>query len=262
MSLLNKNDIDNILETKDFDQIYDVVDNINLEDFDNYLNLEINKDGSYSNFLKNLNADEKEVIEKYQMSSRRLNEGNNFEILLSIFKKEVFPKLPCNIYCYRCYKENISINDIHNTKINKFLSVSLSRDYVKFFCTDDDAQPTQCYETPSKKNYLQICIIIQKGSKILPLMYEFFKTKMEYEIILPPGGKLIATQFCDPKYNLPIFIYSEENYEYTAGKKKKNKRTRNKNKRTRNKNKRTRNKKIIKLKISQKNNKIENIKKK
>ena len=174
---------------------------------DNYLAQTINQFGLYTNFYKSLSYPEQQAIRNYQTDS---GEFNNHPIsvqrLKNVFAKA--PPLPSTIYVYRCYSSKVSINSIDNQmELGRFLSTSLSHKLALNWC---DLQKGNCYNTRDNAKKLEICIIIPKGSKVLPLVYALFDVYNEYEILLPPTGNIVSTEACHPKYNVPIFIYFED----------------------------------------------------
>lgn len=176
-------------------------------DMDSYLKKNINQDGMYDHFFHGLSEKEQNILSNYQQDVGDFtNNSSQSRILESIFRKA--PKLPSTIYVYRCFISNVSIESLDNQhRFDRFLSTSLSHNIAFRWCKNEN---TQCYRNPDKKENLEICIILPKGSRVLPLLYAFYDAFNEYEILLPLHGTIVSTGECHPKHGLPIFIFFED----------------------------------------------------
>ena len=181
---------------------------------DKYLAEYINKNGLYSNFYdessNRLTDDEFEAIKMYQSRSTLFNTpGLKNNVFINNLKKvfDKAPKLPTTIYVYRCFSNGVSLNDLNNKEnLDIFISTTLSHNLALKWCKE---QPTSCYKDLYKNNNIEICIIIPKGTRVLPFVYSYLYKYKEYEILLPPWGRLIDINACHPTHNLPIYIYFE-----------------------------------------------------
>ena len=175
----------------------------------------------YSEFYSSLTNKETTAIVKYQSTSPSIfyaaNKTESVEILNQIFVK--VPELPNTIYVYRCYVSGVSITHLIGNPgftyddIPRFLSTTLSFEVAKQTCgfRKKDSGQGNCYRNNDKQDYLIICIIIPKGSKVLPFMdwKSYDPTYPEYEILLPSTGSIVKTESCHPVHNVPIFIYRD-----------------------------------------------------
>ena len=180
---------------------------------DSYLKKYINKDKIYSKFYRSLDYDDElDVIREYQENSnnfythdKRLKEySERVKVLKDIFNKA--PKLPYTIYVYRCFQKDVSLKSIEDEIRLGFLSTSLSHNLASKWCSYNEQN---CYENKDSAKNVEICIIIPKGTRVLPLVYKLFNAYNQYEIVLPSDGVLVPINECHPKYNLPIHIFFE-----------------------------------------------------
>jgi hypothetical protein len=93
------------------------------------------------------------------------------------------PITPVDLITYRCYIHGVDVNMIDQSVNNKvFLSTSIARYYS--------------YDYWCKQRGLTICIIIPKGSKVIPLMlsHELTNKTSQHEILLNRKGKLVDSK--------------------------------------------------------------------
>jgi hypothetical protein len=171
----------------------------------------INKDGYYNDFFTILKGS---FLTQYEDECLAFQLGNPSEGNMEQRTPEmdysiqrVFNKiLPVreDFYVFRCYYSGVSIDDINKQKrLGRHTSTSLSYEYsYGWGCADrTQNEPIETNETGS----IMICIIIPRGSKVIPLNY--YAQKEEYEILLSAEGKLHYTGDIHPEYKIPIFIY-------------------------------------------------------
>jgi len=191
-----------------------------------YINeTEINKDNYYDSFFTNLKG---VTLSQYEDESLAFQLGNpetggmtprTPEMNNSI--QRVFKKiLPVreNFYVYRCYYSSVSVEDINNQNmLGRHTSTSLSYDYSHEWACRNRGKHATFLNTDTGS--IMICIIIPKGSHVIPLTY--YAQAEEYEILLSSEGKLHFTGDIHPILKIPIFIYfdSYDKYkEYTDNK--------------------------------------------
>jgi len=215
----------NLKRVASFDTARKLYPNMNFE-MDNYMATQINKNGVYSRFYESLTKQEIDVIMEYQKHSERFNEPSlreanidSINLLNDIFEKT--PRLPFSIGVYRCYKKTLSLNMIdRQPHIDRFLSTTLSFRLSDQYC-DWHGGGCKHNKLPDAVFYNVVCILLPKGSRALPLVFKYINYYNEYEILLPPGGKLLLTEECHPKYDVPVFIYfenAEQGLEYQRSK--------------------------------------------
>jgi hypothetical protein len=170
----------------------------------------------YTFFLQALPADEKTALGK--PSSARTSEDN--EIIEGIFRK--IPPLKHSFYAYRCYEHNVSIADLQANPNNGIISsVTIRASYANWWCKRSLAGrisyvfkkeiPKQPNRTPDKKGDLIVCILIPKGTKIIPLIGFEIKER-QFETILSSRSKLYYTGIQIRSKNIPLFVcVNEEN---------------------------------------------------
>ena len=176
-----------------------------------YINaVEINKDNYYDPFFTSLKGT---ILTQYEDECLAFQLGNPTEGMVQRTPdmnrsiQRVFDKiLPTrkDIYVFRCYYSGMSVDDINNQrKLGRHTSTSLSYEYsYKWSCMDrKQNEPITNSETGS----IMICIIIPKGSRVIPLTY--YAQSEEYEILLSAEGKLHYTGDIHPTYKIPIFMY-------------------------------------------------------
>jgi hypothetical protein len=149
----------------------------------------------YIEFLEVLHEDEKTALAK--PSRARTSEDN--ELIEGIFRK--IPPLKHSFYAYRCYEKNVSIADLQANPNNGVISsVTIRASYANWWCKRSlggiisyvfkDEMPKQPNRTLDKKGNLIVCIIIPKGTKIIPLIGSYLRHKeQEFETILSSHSK-------------------------------------------------------------------------
>lgn len=225
-----------LLRQKSYDSVHPRDDTKNrntlANDMDGYLAENINKNGIYTKYYNDLNPAQTKTIKDYQRVGNLFNknddnndaDNNNVESLSEIFASA--PELPSTIHVYRCFLNKVSFDNINQKdfkvadKLN-YISTSLSYNFAFNFCKigrgNEFKVPKLCArnkEGSDSINGLLICVIIPKGSKVLPLPYSLFNEhhiSIEYEILLPSTGSIVKTNVCHPIHKVPIFIYRDHN---------------------------------------------------
>jgi hypothetical protein len=177
-------------------------------DMDKFFAKTININKVYTNFYKSLTASETQALNDYvQDTSNFYKNPNSIQILMNLFTK--VPPIPSTIYVYRCFLRNVSINDIdRQPNLNTILATSLTQRTARIMCYSQN--PT-CYKNRDNDENLEICIIIPKGARILPIASLIGGGDyVEYQILLPPTGTLVSTSECHPVNKAPIFVYFED----------------------------------------------------
>jgi hypothetical protein len=171
----------------------------------------INKDNYYNDFFTILKGS---VLTQYEDECLAFQLGNPREGNMEQRTPEmdhsiqrVFNKiLPVreDFYVFRCYYSSVSIDDINKQRrLGRHTSTSLSYEYSYGWGCADRKQYDAILN--SDTGSIMICIIIPKGSKVVPLNY--YAQNEEYEILLSAEGKLHYTGDIHPDYKIPIFIY-------------------------------------------------------
>lgn len=193
------------------------------DDMDLYLKRYINYNNAYTiyyNWLKHHNPIAYEAIVEYQYDSsfmyKKYYYDKMYSPLYNLFtvpngERGSIPGLPHSIYVYRCYK-NKTLKSIENhEKEGRFLSTTLSQRFANDWCKKVDTKNRPCH---TEDKYLEVCIIIPKGTKVLPFVYmNHFNRFNEYEILLPPLGKLVMLNICHPRHNIPVYVYYQNTDE-------------------------------------------------
>ena len=172
----------------------------------------------YIEFLKALREDEKIALAK--PSRNRTTEDN--ELIERIFHK--IPPLKHSFYAYRCYERNVSIADLQANPNNGVISsVTIRASYANWWCKRSfggiisyvfkDEMPKQPNRKLDEKGDLIVCILIPKGTKIIPLIGNYLRHKeQEFETILSSHSKLYYTGIKIESKNIPLFVcVNEEN---------------------------------------------------
>ena len=173
----------------------------------------------YIDFIERLTVFERIALK--EPSADRTTEDN--ELIEGVFRK--IPPLKHSFYAYRCYRNNVSIADLQANPNNGVISsVTIRASYADYWCKrhvpgdkpsyefqDDMArQPNRNLDT---KGDLIVCILIPKGTKIIPLIGIGFEHKeQEFETILSSHSKLYYTGIKIKSKNIPLFVcVNEEN---------------------------------------------------
>ena len=171
---------------------------------------EINKDRYYDDIFTHLRGI---ILTEFENESLAFQTGMPTDKIIprppnmNASIERVFEKiLPVQkTFCvYRCYYSDISIDFIDKQrKIGRPLSTSLSYNYSYEWACSERSKSDIVSKTDTGN--IMICIIIPKGTHVIPLHH--YTQKYEYEILLSSEGKLCFTGERDPVHNLPIFIY-------------------------------------------------------
>lgn len=207
-----------LTKQKSFDSAYPYASLVRHSLMDNYLASRLNYHGIYTQFYESLSQEEIDVILKYQKHSELFNDPANraanidsINLLNDIFKKSPRTQFSTNVY--RCYRMRMSLNMIRQERqIDRFLSTTLSYKLSLGWCYQSQIECNRIKEDPhylDDNSFVVISIIIPKGAQVLPLVYRYIGYHNEYEVLLPPGGKLVYTEICHPRHNIPVFIYFE-----------------------------------------------------
>lgn len=184
-----------------------------------YLNeSEINKNDYYDELFTTAKTS---ILTQHEHESLAFQLGNPVsgemrmrtpEINASI--QRVFEKiLPVqkDFYVFRCYYADVSVQNIHNQhNLGRHTSTSLSYDYSYEWACSERTNDHKLSTT--EKGSIMICIMIPKGTHVIPLSY--YSQSDEYEILLSSEGKLHYTGETDPKHNIPIFIYFDSYQQF------------------------------------------------
>jgi hypothetical protein len=173
----------------------------------------------YINFLYHLTVFERVALK--EPSADRTTEDN--ELIEGVFRK--IPPLKHSFYAYRCYRNNVSIADLQANPNNGVISsVTIRASYADYWCKKhapgdkpsyefQDDMPKQSNRNLDEKGDLIVCILIPKGTKIIPLIGIGFEHKeQEFETILSSHSKLYYTGIQIRSKNIPLFVcVNEEN---------------------------------------------------
>jgi len=194
-------------------------------DMDKYITaVDINKDHYYDDVFTDLKGivltefeDESLAFQTGMPTDKIIPRPANMNSSIERVFEKILP-VQKTFYVYRCYYSDVSVDLIDKQRrVGRPLSTSLSYNYSYEWACNERSNHKLISNTDTGN--IMICIIIPKGTHVIPLHH--YLQKYEYEVLLSSEGKLCFTGKRDPVHGLPVFIYFDSHKQCNKYKMKK-----------------------------------------